>query len=364
MCVLAFGANRELARDTSRNEMTPHTTATDAHVPPPDAILMQMLSGALLQQAVCIAAKLGIADLLVARPQTVAELASTTKTHEASLYRVLRALAGVGVFAETATHTFELTPLSTVLRSDVPNSIRNFAILMGEDWLWRNYGELMHSVTTGVPAQNYVHGMRSFEFFTHNAAAGAVFNRAMTSLSQAAVPAIVGSYDFSAMDKLVDIAGGHGLLLAAILKANPHLHGVLFDLPFVIEGAGALLEKEGIRSRVELASGDFFKSVPAGADAYMMKHIIHDWDDESSIRILSNIGTAMNPGGKVLIVEMVIPEGNVPSPAKAMDLQMLVMESGKERTQEEYRKLLKAAGFRLTRIVPTKSPYSIIEGER
>jgi hypothetical protein len=222
----------------------------------------------------------------------------------------------------------------------------------------------MHSVTTGGPAQNYVHGMGSFEFFTQNAAAGAVFNRAMTSLSQAVVPAIVESCDFSAIRKLVDIAGGHGLLLAEMLKANPHMQGVLFDLPSVIEGAGALLEKEGVRSRVELATGDFFKAVPSGADAYVMKHIIHDWDDERSIRILKNIGTAMNQGGKVLIIEMVIPEGNEPSSAKAMDLQMLVMESGKERTRDEYRSLLEAAGFRLTRITPTKSPYSLIEGER
>ncbi|TAJ22220.1 MAG: methyltransferase [Rugosibacter sp.] len=343
--------------------MIQHNNASNADVPPPDAVLMQMLSGALLQQAICVVAKLGIADLLAAKPRTINELASTTKTHEASLYRVLRALAGAGIFAETARHTFELTPLATVLRSDVPNSICNFAILMGENWLWRNYGELMHSVTTGGPAQNHVHGMGSFEFFTQNAAASAVFNRAMTGLSQAVAPAIVESYDFSAVRKLVDIAGGHGLLLAEILKANPHMQGVLFDLPSVIEGAGALLEKEGVRSRVELASGDFFKSVPAGADAYVMKHIIHDWDDEHSIRILKNIGTAMNQGGKVLIIEMIVPEGNKPSPAKAMDLQMLIMESGKERTKEEYRRLLEAAGFRLTRIVPTKSPYSLIEGE-
>jgi hypothetical protein len=323
-----------------------------------------MLSGALMQQSICVAAKLGIADLLAAKPQTAAELATTTKTHEPSLYRVLRALAGVGIFAETAEHKFELTSLATVLRSDVPNSIRNFAILMGEGWLWRNNGELMHSITTGGPAQNHVHGMGSFEFFTKNAGAGAVFNRAMTSLSQAVVPAIVESYDFSAMRKLVDIAGGHGLLLAEILKANPHMQGVLFDLPSVIEGAGALLEKEGVRSRVELASGDFIKSVPTGADVYVMKHIIHDWDDERSISILKCIGAAMSQGGKVLIIEMVVPEGNEPSPAKAMDLQMLIMESGKERTKDEYRRLLEAAGFRLTRIVPTKSPYSLIEGER
>jgi hypothetical protein len=186
----------------------------------------------------------------------------------------------------------------------------------------------------------------------------------MTSNTLRAAPAIVEAYDFSAVSKVVDIAGGHGLLLAGILKANPHLHGVLFDLPFVIEGAGELLEREGVSDRVEMASGDFFESVPAGADAYMMKHIIHDWDDESSVKILRNVRSAMNENGKVLIIEMVVPEGNIPSAAKILDIQMLVMETGKERTEDEYRRLLEASGFRLTRIIPTKSPYSVIEGER
>jgi O-methyltransferase domain len=344
--------------------MTQHDKPSNADVPPPDAILMQMLFGALMQQGICVAARLGIADLLAAKPQTAAELAAKTKTHEPSLYRVLRTLAGAGIFAERTGRKFELTPLATLLRRDVPNSMHDFAIMMGEDWLWRNWGELMHSVRTGGTAQEHVHGMGSFEFFAQDAEAGAVFNRAMTSLSQAVVPAIVESYDFSAIRKLVDIAGGHGLLLAGILKANPRMQGVLFDLPSVIEGAGALFEREGVRSRVELASGDFFKSVPAGADVYMMKHIIHDWDDEHSISILQKIGSAMDENGKVLIIEMVIPEGNEPSAAKIMDLQMLIMESGKERTKDEYRRLLEAARFRLTRIVPTKSPYSLIEGER
>ena len=163
---------------------------------------------------------------------------------------------------------------------------------------------------------------------------------------------------------MVDIAGGHGLLLAGILQANPHLQGVLFDLPYVIGGASGLLEREGVNDRVELTSGDFFESVPAGADAYLLKHIIHDWDDESSVRILRNIHQAMNAGGRVLIAEMVVPEGDAPSPAKALDLLMLVMEGGKERTEQEYASLLAASGFKPTRIIPTKSPYSVIEGER
>ena len=333
-------------------------------VPPPDAILMQMLFGALMQRSICVAAKLGIADLIAEKPQTAAELAAKTETHAPSLYRVLRTLASAGIFTESTDQKFELTPIAALLRSDAPNSIRDFAIMMGEDWIWQACGELMYSVKTGGVAHEKVQGMSSFEFFAHNAEAGSVFNRAMTNFTLAVIPAIIEAYDFSAVGTLMDIAGGHGLLLAGILKANPQMQGILFDLPFVIEGAGELLEKEGVRHRVELASGDFFQSLPAGADAYMMKHIIHDWDDERSIKILQNIRGAMNENGRVLIIEMVVPEGNAPSPSKALDLLMLVMEGGKERTKDEYRRLLEASGFRLTKVIPTKSPYSVIEGER
>lgn len=333
-------------------------------VPPPDAVLMQMLFGAQMQRSICVAAKLGIADLIAEKPQTAAELAAKTDTHASSLYRVLRTLASIGIFAENADQKFELTPVAALLRSDPPNSMRHFAIMMGEDWIWSAWGELMYSVKTGGVAHEKVQGMSSFEFFAQNAEAGKVFNRAMTNLSLSVIPAIIEAHDFSGVSKLVDIAGGHGLLLAGILKANPQVQGILFDLPFVIEGAGEWLEKEGVRHRVELASGDFFQSVPTGADAYMMKHIIHDWDDESSIKILQNIRSAMNESGKVLIIEMVVPESDEPHPSKALDILMLVMEGGKERTKDEYRRLLEASGLRLTRIIPTKSPYSVIEGER
>ena len=186
----------------------------------------------------------------------------------------------------------------------------------------------------------------------------------MTDMSVATAPAIVEAYDFSGFNTLVDIAGGHGYLLAQVLKANPKLKGILFDVPPVIAGAGAMLEREGVAERVETILGDFFTSVPKAADVYMMKHIIHDCNDESSIKILKNIRSAMSENGKVLIIEMVVPEGNEPHPSKALDILMLVMEGGKERTKDEYRKLLEASGFRLTRIIPTKSPYSVIEGER
>lgn len=329
---------------------------------PPEAVLSQMLFGALMQQSVCVAARLGIADLLAKEPQTASELSAATGTDEPSLYRLLRTLASAGIFAENAARQFDLTPLASLLRSDAPNSMRDFAVMMGERWLWDNWGELMHCVKTGGTAQEKAHGMGSFEFFTRNAEAGRVFNRAMTNLSRSVVPALVQGYDFSQIDRLVDVAGGHGLLLAGILNANPRMHGVLFDLPPVIGGAGDLLESESVLDRVELVPGDFFQSVPAGADAYVMKHIIHDWDDECSTKILRNIRAAMNDGGRVLIVEMVVPDGNDPSPSKIMDIQMLVMEGGRERTEIEYRKLLEASGFRLTRTVPTRSPFSVIEG--
>jgi hypothetical protein len=344
--------------------MTDVTQPTNTDGQPPDAILMQMLFGAQMQRSICVAAKLNIADLLAERPQTAEELAAKTEAHAPSLYRLLRTLASIGIFAETPDRKFELTPIAALLRSDAPNSMRNFVILMGEDWIWQAWGELIYSVQTGGVAHEKVQGMSSFEFYERNKEAGTVFNRAMTNFTLAAIPAVVEAYDFSGIRKLVDIAGGHGLLLAGILKANPQTQGILFDLPFVIEGAGELLEKEGVRHRVELASGDFFQSVPSGADAYMMKHIIHDWDDDSSIKILRNIHSAMNENGKVLIIEMVVPEGNEPHPAKALDILMLVIEGGKERTKDEYRKLLEASGFRLARVIPTKSPYSVIEGER
>ena len=327
----------------------------------PEAVLSQMIWGGLMQQSICVAARLGIADLLAEKPQAARELAAQTETHESSLYRVLRLLASASIFAENSERVFSLTPMSELLRSDAPNSMRDTAIMLNENWMWQAFGELDYSVKTGETAHYKVQGMGSFEFFEQNAEAGRVFNRAMTNMSKTVVPAIVGAYDFSGFGKLVDIAGGHGYLLAGILKANPNLQGILFDLPYVIENAGELLEEEGVAERTERVSGDFFASVPAGADAYLMKHIIHDWDDEKSIRILQNIHRAMNDDGKVLIVEMVVPETSEPSPSKMLDICMLVMEGGKERTEKEYRKLLAAVGFHLTRIVPTKSPFSIVE---
>ena len=328
---------------------------------PPEAALMQMTMGVFVAQAIYVAAKLGVADLLAEKPQTVAALAAATGTHERSLYRLLRALASEGVFAEIDPKVFSLTPLAEPLRRDAPNSLRDGVVFMGEEWHWSVYAGMTHSVQTGKPAWGHVHGMEVFDYFQQNPDQSETFNRAMTNFSQHAVPAIVEAYDFSGFRQLVDIAGGHGLLLAGVLRTNPNVQGILFDLPHVTEGANQLLKDEGVAERVEISVGDFFESVPAGADAYMMKHIIHDWDDERSLKILRNIHHAIAADGKVLLIETVVPAGNDPHLGKLADLEMLVSPGGVERTEEEFRELLAQAGFRLTRVVPTKSHLSIVE---
>jgi hypothetical protein len=334
-----------------------------ASAPPPEAILLPMLFGALTQKCISVAAKIGVADLLAGQPMTAAELAAETGVHAPSLYRVLRLLASAGIFSEIEGGKFELTATAELLRADAPNSMRDFAIMQSEDWLWRNFGALTYSVETGKIAHDKVHGIDNWTFLARNREDGETFNRAMTSLSLSAVPPVVAAYDFSGVGRVADIAGGHGFLLAAILKANPRARGVLFDQAAVVEGARELLEREGVMDRVELASGNFFESVPAGADLYVMKHIIHDWDDPQSIEILRNIRAAMAENGKILICEMVVPEGNAPSPSKILDIQMLINLGGRERTADEFESLLRASGFRMTSVIPTKSPISLIEAE-
>ncbi len=349
---------------TAATTQTTVPTTPAAQPLPPEAFLTQMAFGAMMTQALYVAARLKVADLLADKPQTISELAAATNTHERSLYRLLRSLASVGVFEETEPKVFKLTPYAEPLRSDVPNSMRNGAIFMGEEWHWRVWGDMLHSVQTGKPAWGHVHGTEVFDYFADNPRQAEIFNNAMTDMSVGTAPVVVEAYDFSGIKTLTDIAGGHGYLLAQVLKANPSVKGILFDVEPVIAGAGALLEEEGIAERVEKVSGDFFASVPKDADAYMMKHIIHDWDDECALKILQNINQAMSEDGKVLIIETVVPEGNEPHYSKLLDLEMLTSPGGIERTPGEYRELLAAAGFRLTRIIPTKSPFSIIEAVR
>ena len=330
-------------------------------VPPPMALL-QMISGGWISQAIYVAAKLGIADLLKDGPKSSQELAETTGMDARSLYRVLRALASLGVFAESEEGDFNLTPLSACLQTDVPGSMRYAAIMFGEEFHRQSWSNILHSVKTGKTAFGHVFGMEAFDYFTQNPEAGQIFDRAMTNFSGMLTVNIAAHYDFSSVRKIVDIAGGQGTLISQILKANPTMEGILFDLPQTIERAKPFIEAQGISDRCELVSGNFFESVPTGGDAYMMKHIIHDWDDEQAIAILKNCHQAMGENGKLLLVEIIIQPGNQTSLAKLSDLEMLVMAGGRERTEAEYRALFTAAGFRLSNIFNTKSQMNIIEG--
>ena len=340
---------------------TPEVQPALADGASPEVALTQMITGSLGAQAIYVAAKLGIADLLVDGPKSTDELAQTTETDPASLYRVMRALASFGVFAEESDRLFSLTPTAELLRSDTPGSLRDIAIFFGEDWHWKVWGRTLYSVRTGKAAWAEVHGQEVFPYFAANPEASKIFDQAMTSLSNLAIKAIVESYDFNGIDTLVDVAGGHGRLLTSILAANPSMKGVLFDLPHVVQGATERLATANLDSRCKLVSGDFFVGVPENGDAYIMKHIIHDWDDENALRILTNIKRVMNNNGRLLLVEAVITSGSHRDFGKLLDIEMLVSPGGKERTAAEYRDLFARAGLRLTRIVPTKSPYSVIE---
>jgi len=331
---------------------------------PPQFAMLQMITGFWVSRAIYVAAKLGLADLVKDSPKTADELARLTGTHSPSLYRALRALASVGVFTEDGQGRFAQTPLSETLRSDTPGSLRAMAIVeLGQEH-FPAWGNLMHSVRTGEIAFDNLFKQSAWEYYAGNPEDASNFNESMRGLTEMVNMAVLDSYDFSGADKLVDVAGGTGGLISAILAAHPRMRGVLFDLPHVIAEAGPLLDAAGVRDRCEISTGDFFRSVPEGGDAYVMKWIIHDWDDEKSTAILKNIHRAMNKKGKLLLIEMVVLEGNQPDLSKFLDLNMLVMTGGRERTEAEFKSLLAASGFELTRVIRTTSPVCVIEAVR
>ncbi|MDR3620148.1 MAG: methyltransferase [Paludisphaera borealis] len=323
--------------------------------------LQNLILGKWVSQAVSVAAKLGIADLLKDGPRHCDELARAAEVDATALYRLLRALASVGVFTEEVDRRFALTPTAELLRSDVRGSLRAVATMTGEEWTWRPWGELHRSVKTGERAFDGIFGMPPFAYLAANPGAASIFDEAMTGWSVQNSLAVAAAYDFSGIGALMDVGGGHGYLLATILKANPALRGVLYETAEVSEGAKARFAAEGLADRCQVASGDFFAAVPAGADACILKSVIHDWDDSHATTILRNCRQAVGPGGRVLLAEMVVPPGNDPHVAKLLDLEMLIMVGGHERTEAQFRDLLAGAGLRLTRIVPTASPTCVIE---
>jgi hypothetical protein len=312
-------------------------------------------------QAIYVAAELGIADLLKDGPRHANDLARATDTNADALYRVLRALASLGVFAETAPRTFALTPLADLLRSDVPGSQRSLARMMGTEQ-YEAWGDLLYSVQTGKTAFDRIFGQPCFDYLAERPEKARLFDESMTGIHGVETGAVIDAYDFSGINVLADVGGGNGSNLTAILQRHPRMRGILFDLPHVVARARARIEAADLDDRCQLLAGSFFESVPAGADAYLMRHIIHDWDDERSLTILRHCRAAMPPHGRLLLLESVIPPGNDPFPPKFLDLTMLVIPGGKERTREEYEALFAQSGFKLTRVVPSKSDISVIEG--
>jgi hypothetical protein len=332
------------------------------NVPEPLQKIMGMISGYWTSQVLYVAAKLGLADLLKEGPKSAEELASSTQTHPRSLYRFLSSSASLGLFAEDEQRRFSLTPLSDWLRSDVPGLQRATAVIVG-DLLYRAWAELLYSVQTGRVAFEKVHGLPFFEYLSQNPEPASVFDEAM-AMHGWATTAILEAYAFSGIRVLADIGGGNGSALTTILKKYPDMQGILFDLPGVVERAKPNLQAAGVADRCQVIGGSFLGAVPTGADAYLMRHVIHDWDDENSAKILKNIYRSMGKDGKLLIAEYVIPPDNMPSVARGSDLVMLVISGGQERTEEEFRALYERAGFCLTRIVPTKVGICVIEGRK
>ncbi len=330
---------------------------------PPAAQLNHLISGGWIAQAISVAAELGIADLLAAGPRLSDDLAQATGSHPRALYRLLRTLASVGIFSEVEPGLFGLTPMAELLRSDVPTSLRGRARFTCGDVQWRTWGQLGYSVRTGRPAFEHVHGMDAWEYRVQHPDVNAAFNAAMTSISSQVAGAVVATYDFSGFAKVVDVGGGHGTMLTAILGANPAAQGIVFDQPHVVEGAKEAVVAAGLQDRCEVVAGDMFEGVPTGGDLYVLSYIIHDWDDERSVAILKNCRRAMGAVGTLLLLEAVIPPGNEPSFGKLIDLNMLVSPGGQERTEAEYRALCRVAGFTLTRVIPTSSPRSVIEAK-
>jgi SAM-dependent methyltransferase len=324
--------------------------------------MLEIVTGHFRAQAVCVAAKLGIADLLKEGRKRADELSRATGANRDALYRLLRALASLGIFAEDPDGLFQLTPLAETLRSDSPNSIRGAALLGAESFHWNSWTNLTHSIMTGESAFEHVHGMEMFQYLSRHPEEAAIYNNWMSRRSDTQIPAIVSSYEFSRFSTVLDVGGGHGALLAAILGANPGVSGILFDLP-ALAGAGRLLHGPGVNERCRIVEGDMFESVPSGADLYVLKTVIHDWNDDLSLRVLKNCRKAMASGARLLLIESVVPAGNMPHFSKFMDLNMLVLtHGGRERTESEYRVLFHAAGFELTRVIETPAQMSLLEG--
>lgn len=326
----------------------------------PGQVVAQMASGYWLSQALFVAAKLSIADRVGAGGKSADELASETGAHAPSLYRLLRALASVGVFAEDDQGRFQMTPLSQPLREDAPGSKRAMILMTGGEQ-YRAWGELLHSVQTGKTGFEHVFGQPLFNYLAERPEQAKLFDAAMVSIHGPETAAMLDAYDFSSIGTLADLGGGNGSVLSAVLEKHGEMRGILFDLPGVADRTRQRIAATALADRLQVIGGSFFDSAPFGADAYFLRHILHDWYDAECLKILQSIHRASPSHAKLLVVESVIPPGNEPCFGKLLDLAMLVIPGGKERTESEYRELFQQGGFSLQRIIPTAAEVSILE---
>lgn len=324
------------------------------------AALRSLITGHWVAQAIRVAAELGVADLLAGGPRTSGDLAEATGSHPRSLFRLLRALAGAGVFEQLDDDRFALAPVGECLRADVPDSLRAYAMVFAGDRHWEAWAELGHSVRTGETGYQHRFGSSFYDDLERDADLNDLFDQAMAgSITRTCTP-VVEAYDFSRFTTLVDVGGGDGTLLAAVLRANPSLRGVLFEREPVVERARKHLAGGGLSDRCDVVAGDFFRSVPS-SDGYLLARCVRAFDDDTAIQVLATTRRAMTEDGLVLLVERLLPAGGQPSDATLGDLNMLVLTGGCERTEAEYADLLRAAGLELSRVVPTRSPMTVLE---
>jgi hypothetical protein len=325
--------------------------------------MLQLLNAGLTAQALHVVAELGIADRLVDGPAAIDDLAVATGAHRPSLFRLLRMLVGAGVFREEGEDRFALTSLGRTLRSEGLESVRDWALYVGAPAPWAAWGRLRETVMTGTSGFVLAHGLSTYEYLTRHPELGAPFDRWMTSQSDQHNGAVVAAYDFSSFRVVADIGGGQGSTLAAILRVNPSLRGILLDQPQVVAGAERVLRAAGVAERCEVIGSDMLQGVPGGVDAYILKRVLMIWGDEPASRVLKQCAAGLPKHGRVLVVEMVMPAGNDPSPARSFDLLMLLAnEDGRVRSEAEFRDLFATTGLRLARVIPTASPNFILEG--
>jgi hypothetical protein len=328
---------------------------------PPHARLVELSMSVLLAKALYAVTEREIPDRLAAGPRSSAELAEAAGVQPGALHQVLRALSGIGVFTEDADGRFALTPVGATLQEGHPSAAREFVLMFGGPAVWQALGVFSEVLATGHTGMELAHGMPFFDYLQKHPDEGAAFNRMMLAVHGTEPAAVAEAYDFSGVRRLVDVGGGIGTMLVNVLGRHRHLAGVLFDMPSVVDQGRAVIADAGLTDRCDFVTGDFFDSVPSGGDAYLLSHIIHDWGEDDCLRILGNCRQAMGPDGRLLLVEMVLPPGDEPHPGKMLDLAMLCLVGGQERTAAEYGELLGRAGFRLERVVPTNSPVSVVE---